>query len=424
MKVEQLLSELIRIESVNPPGGEHGIAVYLKGLFDGAGIPNETIESETGRASFIARLGQGKKRLLYLSHADVVPATGSWGFPPFSGQIKDGFVCGRGALDCKGLLAAEVWAMLTLAESTELNGQLIFCAAADEESGGRLGAQFLVEKHPEKLRADFAINEGAEAPVEIKGKRCHFISVGEKGPCWTRIRTRGIAGHGSVPYLPVNAVARMTKVLAALVQYRPRVVLTPEVKELVQALAALNGFTKEVTASNLHDVLARFEDQALALYLTAITRMTVSPNQVHGGVKTNIVPDKCEAEIDIRILPGQDRDYVLKELQPIVGDAETENIQYHTASLSPASTDAYRLIKDTLQESLGDAPILPSICPGATDSRFLREMGVPSYGIGMTTSDLDPGMKASVHGINEKLDIPSLQLKADFLVRLAKKYLG
>jgi len=424
MNVENILSDLIRIDSTNPPGKEIGVASYLKNLFDEHKIPCEIIESEPGRASFVATLGEGKRSLLYLSHEDVVPVSDGWSFPPLAGEIKDGFVYGRGALDCKGLVAAEAFAMLTLAQTSKLKGKLLFLAAADEENGGRLGAQYLVDNFPDKIRADFAVNEGAEAPVSIKGKPCHFISVGEKGPSWLRLKTKGIAGHGSVPYLPHNAVAKMAKVLNDLSNYQSSVILTPEVRYLVQSIADLVGFRKKVNVKNLDELFTYLEDVSLSSYLRAITRMTISPNVIHGGVKTNIVPDHCQAEVDIRILPSQNKKYVLNELQSILGDTEIETIQYHQPSISPADTDAYRLVVDTMKDCLGEVPVLPTICAGATDSRYTRELGIPSYGIGMMTYKIDTAMKASVHGNDERLDIDSLRVKTDFLVRLAKKYLG
>jgi acetylornithine deacetylase/succinyl-diaminopimelate desuccinylase-like protein len=424
MNVENILSDLIRIESVNPPGGEIGVATHLKRLFDEQKIPNEIIESGPGRASFIATLGEGKRSLLYLSHEDVVPVSDGWSFSPFSGDIKDGFVYGRGALDCKGLVAAEAFAMINLARTARLKGKLIFVAAADEETGGKMGAQYLAEHFPDKLRADFVINEGAEAPVSINGKPCHFISVGEKGPSWLKLKTKGVAGHGSVPYLPNNAVAKMSRVLNDLANYKPRVVMTPEVKHLIQSIAELAGFQQEVNENNLDSLLSYLKDGSLSAYLRAITRMTISPNVVHGGVKTNIVPDSCQADVDIRILPGQNKKYVLDELKSILDGVEIETIQYHAPSLTSADTDAYRLITDTLKECIGEMPILPTICAGATDSRYTRAIGVPSYGIGMMTYKIDPAMKASVHGKDEKLDIESLRIKTEFLIRLAKKYLG
>jgi acetylornithine deacetylase/succinyl-diaminopimelate desuccinylase-like protein len=421
--VEEVLSDLIRIPSVNPPGGEIAVAHYLKRLCDIYNIPNEIIEPVPGRASFIATLGEGEKSMLFLSHEDVVPASEGWDFPPFSGLIKDGFVHGRGAIDCKGLVAVEVCALIQLAKSKKLNGKLIFAAVADEEVGGDLGAGILSAKYPEKIRADFAVNEGDE-PLTINGKTYHSISVGEKGPAWMKLTTKGISSHGSVPMLEQNAVVKMAKIIAAMSKYRPQIVLTPETKSLLQTIATINGVHEEVTEDNLDFILDVLKDRTVVPYLSAITRMTISPDVIHGGVKTNIVPDSCEAQVDIRILPGQSWEYVLNELKLALGDVKPEPLQYHMPSFSSANSKYFRLVEETLKEYVGDGPILQTICTGATDSRYLREMDVPSFGIGVLTLNMDKALSDSVHGKNEKIDIASLRLKTEFLVKLATKYLS
>ncbi|MBI2906196.1 MAG: M20/M25/M40 family metallo-hydrolase [Chloroflexi bacterium] len=424
MQVERVLADLIRIPSVNPPGGEIGVARYLKGLFDQHGIPNEIIEPEPGRANFLACLGEGDRSLLYVSHTDVVPATGDWGFDPFSGDITDGFVYGRGALDCKGLVAAEACAVIGLAEQARLRGKLTFAAVADEEAGSAFGVQHLVARCPDKLRADFAINEGAEAPYVIGGKTCHFIGVGEKGPAWVSLKAKGVSAHGSLPMLGDNAVVKMARAIDRLASYEPQIVLIPEVKTLVSSIARLLGSPGEVDAANVDQIIEGVKDRNLAGYLTAITRMTVSPNDIHGGAKVNIVPDSCEAEVDVRVLPGQDAGYVARELGPLAGGVEMSMMQYNAPTFSSADAESYRLVYGTLREFISDAPVLPSISSGATDSRFLRGMGMPCYGIGMMTLSADPAMKQGVHGKNEKIDIASLQLKSEFLQRLGRRYLG
>jgi acetylornithine deacetylase/succinyl-diaminopimelate desuccinylase-like protein len=421
--VENILSDLIKIQSVNPPGGEIAVAQYLKKLFDNYDIPNEIIEPEPGRASFIATLGEGEKKLLYLSHADVVPASEDWDFPPFSGEIKNGFVYGRGTIDCKGLVAIEASAVIQLAQTTKLNGKLIFAATADEEVGGDLGAGILSAKYPEKIMADFAINEGDE-PLTINGKTYHCLSVGEKGPAWMKLTAKGISSHGSVPMLEQNAVVKMARVINGLARYRPHIVLTGETQRLLQTIARLDGITDAITEDNVDEVLGKLTDKEILPYLSAITRMTISPDVIHGGVKANIVPDTCEAQVDIRILPGQSWEYVLNELKEILGDVKVEQIQYHMPSFSNADCKYYSLVEETLKEFVGDAPILQTICTGATDSRYLREMGIPSYGISAMTLNLDKSLSDSVHGKNEKIDIASLHIKTDFLVKLAKKYLA
>jgi acetylornithine deacetylase/succinyl-diaminopimelate desuccinylase-like protein len=421
--VEEILSDLIKIQSVNPPGGETKAARYFKQLFDQYRIPNEIIEPEPRRASFVAHLGEGEKKLLYLSHTDVVPASDGWDFPPFSGEIKDGFVHGRGAIDCKGLAAVEACAVIQLAQTTHLNGELIFAATADEEVGGALGAGILSEKYPDKIRADFAINEGDE-PLTINGKTYHSISVGEKGPAWMKLTAKGISSHGSVPVSEHNAVVKMAKVIIGLAQYQPHIVLTPQTKSLLQTIAQLDGINDEINVANADDILRKLRDNTVLPYLSAITRMTISPDVIHGGVKTNIVPDSCEAQVDIRILPGQSWEYVLNELKEILGDVQAEPLQYHLPSFSSSDSKYYHLVEETLKEYVGDGPILQTISTGATDSRYLREMGIPSYGIGVLTLNMDKALSDSVHGKNEKIDVASLRLKTDLLIKLAKKYLG
>ena len=419
-----MLSNLIQIKSVNPPGGETEVAKYLKNLFDEYQIPNEIIESSPGRGSFFAYLGEGERSLLYASHIDVVPVSDDWRFAPFSGEIKDGFVYGRGTLDCKGLAAAEAYAMIQLASNAKLNGRLIFAATADEETGSKFGVEYLVENHKDKLMADFAVNEGGREPLKIGDKTCHFPQIGEKGVCWMKLKTKGVSAHGSLPMFGDNAVTKMAEVIKKLSEYQPKTTLIPEVRQLVQGVAELEGLSTDINEENVDQILHKLKDRLFAGYLTACTRMTASPNVVHGGVKTNIIPDSCEAEIDIRVLPGQDEKYIVDQLSSAIGNMEREIIQYHAPTFSTTSSKYYQLFLDTMKESLGDVVILPCISTGATDSRFLREIGIPCYGISMMTLYLDDEMRQAIHGKNERLDIDSLKLKSDFLVRLARRYLG
>ena len=424
MNVENVLADLIRFETVNPPGNEMAVCRYLKTLFDGAGIRNEVIETAEGRGNFLAYLGEGQKSLLYAAHTDTVSVSPDWSFGPFSGELRDGFVHGRGAQDCKGLVAAEACAMLELAKSARLKGRLVFAATADEERGGALGMRFLAEQNPDKIRADFAINEGADPPVNVAGTIYDFISVGEKGPGRLTVHTKGYAGHSSVPVLENNAVVKMGRVISNLAGYKAKVVLTPDVKKLIQAFAATAGFHEEITEANIGRAIQSLPGRGMQAQFSAETRMTVSPNMVQGGRRLNITADACELDCDIRVMPGQDAEYIRKELTPLLGDAEIDVAQSQAASFSPVDSPHYRLIHSTATKRIPGLTPLASICPGATDSRYLRLMGVPTYGIGVMARDLDPLMKASVHGRDEKIDIESLRLRMDFLVDLARNYLG
>lgn len=430
MNPELILSELIRINTVNPPGNETAAACCLQNLFNRAGLDNEIIEPVKGRGSFIARLGKGPRKLLFLSHLDVVPAEGDWEFDPFSGEITGDMVCGRGALDCKGLTAAQAWAMLQLARGGGLSGgELIIVAAADEEMGGLLGLKYLAENFPGKLQADFAINEGADLPVVLGGKHLFFIQVGEKGVAWIRLTAHGKSCHGSLPALGDNAVIRGARAVSALGDYRPEVTLIPEVQHLLQRLSVIQGIKipgEPVTEQEVDPLLERLQpERGFAETLRAMTRMTVSPNRIRGGNKTNIVPDHCQIDLDIRILPGQDEEYLKKELRGCMGnEPDIETLIYSKPTFSASDSEYFRLIETTTMETAGREIIcLPQISSGSTDSKYLRHLGIPAYGVGPMAKGFDPAIRTSVHGLNERIDLASLRLQGRFFYRLARNYL-
>lgn len=430
MNPEQILSDLIRINTVNPPGNETAAALYLQDLFNQAGIFSEIIEPVKGRGSIIARRGQGPKKILFLSHLDVVPAEGNWGFDPFSGEIDADQVYGRGALDCKGLTAAQTWALLKLAqERVPFDGELIMVASADEEMGGSLGIKYLCDNCPEKLEADFAVNEGADLPLSLNGQNLFFVQVGEKGPAWSKLVFRGISGHGSIPALGDNAVTHAARAIWALGEYRPEIKLIPEVKYLLQELSIIRGIEspgETIGEQDVDSLLERLQlERGFTEALRAMTRLTLSPNQIRGGSKTNIVPDQCEVDLDIRILPGQDESYIRGELRRCIGEGpDIETIYYSPPTFSTADSEYYRLIEAVTGEIAGQKTIcLPQISSGSTDSKFLRTLGIPAYGVGLMAAGFDPALRTTVHGLNERIDRPSLQLQGRFFYRLAESYL-
>ncbi len=432
---EKILSDLIRIDSSNPPGNETAVALYLKQLFEEAGVQGEIIEPEEGRGSFIVRLGSspgsnsGSKKLLYLSHADVVPVGEDWDFEPFSGKIDNELIYGRGALDCKDLMAAQVSAALQLIdEKVPLKGELIIAATADEEKGGRLGIGYLLENHPSKIEADYAVNEGADHPIKLNDKLIYFLQVGEKGTAWCTLKARGTAGHGALPGLADNAVVKMARAVSRLNNYRSEVILIPEVEKLLRNLAELCGITVESLGPDEVDNLLEEMPLELAFLesLRSMTRMTVSPNTIRGGSKTNIVPDYCEADVDIRIMPGQDLAYVEKELRLIINkDIEIDFNEYRSPTFSSAEDPFYRLMQEiTIDQAGDDAICLPVVSAGSTDSKFLRSSGLPSYGIAHMAPGFDEQIRKTIHGRNERTDVASLQLKTAFLKKLACRYLS
>lgn len=428
MDADLILKNLIRINTTNPPGNETLVARYLKQIFDQEGISNEIIEPAEGRGSFIARLGTGPRKLLFISHADVVAAGDDWDFDPFGGLDCDWVIHGRGALDCKDLMAAQVSAALQLArQRVPLGGELIIAATADEEAGGALGAKYIMDNYPDKLKADFAVNEGAEQPININGKMIYFFQVGEKGMAWCRLKAKGTSCHGSVPTLGDNAVLKLSRALTALGDYSPEIKLIPEVEMLFIELARARGLTFVPGKDDVDQLLDSLNlEKGFTETARAMTRMTISPNRIQGGVKTNIVPDSCEAELDIRILPGQDRTYVAAELRRIIGDElEIEFTEYREPTFSTSQAEHYRLMEAITRELVGDEAIcLPHISTGSTDSKYLRGAGIPAYGVGHMAAGFDQTARVTVHGRNERTDKASLQLKTRFLTELASRYLA
>lgn len=425
---EKILSDLIRIDSSNPPGNETEVALYLRDLFEKAGVTVEVIEPEKERGSLLARIGSGSKKLLYLSHSDVVPVGEGWDFEPFSGEIRDGFIHGRGALDCKDLMAAQVSAALQLIEEgAALRGELIIAATADEEMGGRLGAGYLTDKFTDLVDADYAINEGADHPIVLNGRMLYFLQVGEKGTAWCRLKAHGTSGHGSIPTLADNAVVKISRAVSRLNNYRAEVVLIPEVEKLLGNLAELCSIKIDSLGPDQVDALLEELplEKSFVESLRSMTRMTVSPNMISGGTKTNIVPDYCEADIDIRIMPGQDCDYVESELRLIISrDIEIEFTEYRAPTFSSSQKPFYKLMEEVTLEVAGSNSLcLPIISAGSTDSKFIRGTGIPAYGIGHMAEGFDPQARTTVHGRNERIDIASLHLKTAFLKELARRYL-
>jgi acetylornithine deacetylase/succinyl-diaminopimelate desuccinylase-like protein len=423
-EVVGILQDLIQIKTINPPGNEGEAAQYLSTLFSREGIEFKLI-GEKGRENFVASIGKGKKAVLFLSHLDVVPVSEEhWDVPPFSGQLKEGYIWGRGALDCKDLVAAEAMAMIRLhREGIPLKGKLIFAAVADEEKGGTVGAKLLTEEYPHLIQADFAINEGAGEYVDVNGRKIYLLQTGEKGPCWSRLKAHGISGHGSRPTLAENAVVKMAQVIDRLGAYQPEIRVIPEVKELIELYLEAQGEEKPVTPDTVDKIIDAIPDRFFAEGLRAITRMTVSPNMVSGGKKVNIVPEYCEAEVDIRTLPGQDEAYLREEIGSLLGECELEIVHFHPANFSPADNDCFALIRTTAQEVLGDVSCAPYVLSGATDSFYLRKIGIDSYGVSLLSPEFPTELLKTVHGDNERIDVKSMEIKTEFLYRLAKKYL-
>jgi len=439
VEVTALLSDLIKIDTTNPPGNETKAAKYLAETLEKEGFKCEVLESAPGRGNIITRLkGTGEKpSLLLLSHLDVVAANPKeWSVHPFSGLVKDGFVWGRGAMDMKSMTAMEVMVMKLLKRNgVKLKGDVILAATADEEKGGEYGAGWLVRNYPDKVRADYVINEGGGQAVPVNGKNVFTIQTAEKGILWLKVKAKGRPGHGSVPGAADNAILRMNRVVDRLGNYRAEIMLTPTVRQFLTVMAEENKqagdplkrlLQNPAESDEILDMLAQ-KDRAMAEELRAMLRMTIAPTIIRGGVKENIIPSECEAVFDCRILPGQTTTEALNRIKELLRDIcleklEFEIIQANEPSESPIDTPLYRLMVETLKEFDPNCAVSPILLTGGTDSRFFRKMGAVCYGFQPALSDLPYGeILKMVHGIDERISINNLVFGTSILYHVVEK---
>jgi len=436
-EVTELLSQLIRIDTSNPPGNETAAAEYIHELLMAEGLTSDIVESAPGRGSLIARMpGTGPKKsgrnksLLLMSHLDVVPASEEgWKYPPFDGVVRDGFVWGRGAWDCKGMVAPEVVAvLLLLREGFRPQGDLVLALWADEEKGGEMGAGWVTKNRPELVKADFVINEGGGHALPIDGRNVYTVQVAEKGVFWTRLITRGTPGHASMPHRD-NALLKMSAHLYALGTLKTPISQSEIVERYIKVrLAAMgkpqkdgftvdDGFLEELWKSH----------PRVAAEINTLVRLSIAPTMIRSGSKENIIPELCEAVIDCRLLPGQTAEDLRRTISESLGGSDEvtiEPIQADEGSVSPQDTGLYRAITETMAELDPGCGFVPYMVSGGTDSRFFRQMGIPAYGFLPLKPDLSlTEMLSIVHGRNERISQENLLLATKFFYRLVKRIL-
>lgn len=430
-----LCQDLVRVPSINtgvmPTGDETPAAVILREKLATAGIPAEILESAPNRGNLIARLSgsAGAPRLLYLSHTDVVPVEdeSAWAYPPFGAEIHDGRIYGRGANDMKATVAAEAMALILLKRTgIPLRGELIFAAGADEESGGAWGFGWLARHHPERLTADFGLNEGGGALIQAAdGRLAYLVSTGEKGRLEIVITVKGRGWHASQPWRADNAIYKSQEVIRRIAAYEPERHVDPA---LIAPLAALYGITEEIANENvdrLADELAE-RNPNWASALKALTRMTLVASMINAGVKSNSVAESCTITCDVRTLPHQDEAYVRAQLQGLLGELPGVSfvINYTAVpSASPydgAGAAFAARVRAATAAALGrdDLAFVPSLTVGFTDSRLVRDQCPIIYGFLPNHPDDDPS-KGGAHNINESTSIESLILATKMLVTLA-----
>jgi acetylornithine deacetylase/succinyl-diaminopimelate desuccinylase-like protein len=424
-EVTELLRELIRVDTTNPPGNETKAAQLLRDYLGDHGVESELIARVPERANLVARIRGGDgPRLLFLSHTDVVLADPSeWNADPFGGELRDGEVWGRGALDMKGQVAAEAVAIASLArDGFEPRGELIFAATADEEVGAGFGAQWLCEAHPETVRADYCINEGAGERIELAGNPFYACSVAEKMSAPFRLRVRGRSGHASMPGIADNALVKAAPLVARLGMYKPERKLIPEVEAMV---SAVTGRPPESPDEALE--LARAASPLLGEFVEPLVSLTFTPTMISASLKRNVVPAICDITVDSRLLPGQ----TPAEAQAIVrevlgdGDYELEPIEAHGGTRSAMETPLWDAVESFLEGAEPGARPLPVCVAGFTDSHWFREaFGTIAYGFfPARAQDVEVAARL-VHSADERVPIDDLELGVDWLRYAAQQLLG
>jgi len=410
-----LLSRYVQIDTTNPPGNEIAAAHFWQQLLSHEGIEAQVFESQPGRGVVSARLkGSGeKKALILLHHLDVVPAVSAdWSSDPFAGTIKDGYVYGRGAIDCKGVAVAQFMALALLKRAgVPLKRDIIFLGTADEEVGGRLGAGWFVEQHFDLIAdAEFLLTEGGNIRLQ-NGQRWYNVDIAEKAPCWIQLEATGPAGHGSVP-LRETAVTRLIRALEKIRIHETDIKVVPAVQSYFAALAAREAAAKAERFRDLEKALRdpEFlkEFTANPLY-NALVRNTISPTVLEGSNKTNVIPAHARAQLDCRLLPGEDPQQFVATLEKVVNDPGVRfSILLNFPPLaSEVETELFRAIRSVAERRDPSAPVVPAVLSGFTDAHYFRRKGIVSYGFTGLTIEEDDIRR--VHGTDERLSLASLR---------------
>jgi acetylornithine deacetylase/succinyl-diaminopimelate desuccinylase-like protein len=423
----ELLSHYLQIDTTNPPGNELAAANFWQQRLAQEGLEAQLFESQTGRGVVYARLkGAGeKKALILLHHLDVVPAVKTdWQVDPFAGTVKDGYVYGRGAIDCKGVAAAQFMALTLLKRlGVPLKRDVIFLGTADEEEGGRQGAGWFVDNHFDLIAdAEFLLTEGGGIRVR-DGKRSYDVDIAEKAPCWVQLEASGPAGHGSRP-LPETAVIRLIRALDKILHYETEIKVVPAVQAYFTALAAQEGPAKAERFRGLERALTdpAFRQDFLANpTYNALVRNTISPTVLEGSNKTNVIPARARAQLDCRLLPGEDPQQFVANLKQVVNDPEVQfSILLNFPPLaSEADTELFRAIRNVAERHDPQAPVVPAVLGGFTDSHYFRRKGIISYGFtGLALTEED-GRR--VHGTDERVPLASLREGTQVLFELVQE---
>jgi acetylornithine deacetylase/succinyl-diaminopimelate desuccinylase-like protein len=430
---QELLQGLIRFNTVNPPGNERAAQEFLAGHLTAAGFRCELLGVRPERPNLIARLsseGAGRERgptLCYLGHVDTVLADpAEWTHDPWSGDIADGFLWGRGALDMKSQVAAEVAAASALARSgwRPARGELLLVAVVDEETGGELGAKWITEQHPEKVRCDLLVNEGGGAVFEYAGRRCYGVCCAEKGVFRFTVTTDGVAGHASMPSMGENALLKMGPLLERFAARQPSYQATEE------ARAFLDGLGEDPADPEGSLGRLRAADPRLATMFEPLLGVTFAPTRIRASEKINVIPSRAELRVDCRVPPGLGEREVRHGLDEVLGPQNggwrMEFTEQVIGNRSPVSSQLMDTISAWVAEHDPGASVVPVVLPGFTDSRHFRVAFPECVAYGFFPQRHQSMLQSAplIHGADERIDVRDLELATGLFEDLARRLLG
>jgi acetylornithine deacetylase/succinyl-diaminopimelate desuccinylase-like protein len=425
----EVLQRLIRFDTVNPPGNERPAQEYLAAILERAGFEVTLAGRTEPRPNLVARLpGRAPGPVLgLLSHVDTVLATPSeWTHDPWSGDVADGCVWGRGALDMKSQTAAEVVAAVRLASSgwRPAAGDLLVIVVVDEETGGGEGAKWICEHRPELVRCDYLLNEGAGAVVPFDGRRFYDVCIAEKGVFRFRLTTDGVAGHASMPRIGDNALLKVAPLLQAMGDRQPAYDLTEGPRALLEGLGLgpVDGDPEPALAR------LRAQDPALSVLVEPMCGVTLAPTKIHASDKINVLPSQAVIEVDCRVPPGLGEEVARRRVEEVLGTAgyRLEFFERVVGNASPVETPLMEVIRTWVAQTEPEAAVVPTILPGYTDSRTWRDAfpECVAYGFfpqaAMTAHEAAP----LIHSADERIPVADLELATDFFEHAARSLLG
>jgi acetylornithine deacetylase/succinyl-diaminopimelate desuccinylase-like protein len=420
----ELLQDLIRVDTVNPPGNETKAAELLVEYLERNGLQGGLIARVPERANLVARIPGGDgPTLAFLSHTDTVLADPvEWDRDPWSGDLVDGEVWGRGALDMKGQVAASAVAFASLArEGFTPSGDLLLLVVADEEVGAGYGLSWLVEAHPAAAHCDYAVNEGGGERLVLGGRPIYLCATAEKMSAPFVLRVHGRSGHASMPGIADNALVKAARYVTALAEYDPPQELIPEARGFLEAVLGEAPPLEEAIAraNALHPLLGALVEPLLAL--------TLSPTMIQASSKRNVIPALCEVVVDCRLPPEQTPESVEPLIRAALGegDYELEWLEAVGGTRSPLGTPLWDAIESYVGELESGASLAPIACPGFTDSHFLREAyGTVAHGFfPVKAMDTELATKL-VHSANERIAVDDLEAGVHMLRHVARSLLG